>query len=120
MLNHRNQTLVIENILKIDFIESFVFVAQHDFVSLKDDLVQKITLELATYISLEANTDLSQITALKDFIADELRNKLDQSQMNLNNDDLDTIRGAAKVLLKNLPVTIHAIISNIKKVNKFK
>ncbi len=63
-------------------------------------------------------SDLS--SSLTDLIVNELTKKLDQSELNLNPEDFQAIRGTVKVVLKNLPGIIHAIISNIEKVNKFK
>jgi hypothetical protein len=59
---------------------------------------------------------LQILPSIKDLIVSDLTNKLDQTGLNLNNQDLESIRGTAKVLLKNLPVIINTIVSNIKKV----
>jgi hypothetical protein len=86
-----------------------------------DEFIQNIILQLAEYINNQTNSDLSELSSsLTNLIANELKNKLDQSELDLNAQDLENIRGTAKVVLKNLPFIINTIISNIKKVNKFK
>jgi hypothetical protein len=59
---------------------------------------------------------LQILPSIKDLIVSDLTNKLDQTGLNLNNQYLESILGTAKVLLKNLPVIINTIVSNIKKV----
>lgn len=86
-----------------------------------DEFIQNIILQLAEYINNQTNGDLSELSSsLTSLIANELKNKLDQSELDLNSQDLEDIRGTAKVVLKNLPFIINTIISNIKTVNKSK
>jgi len=86
-----------------------------------DEFIQNIIYQLAEYINNQTNGDLSELSSsLTNLIANELIHKLDKSELDLNAQDLEDIRGTARVVLKNLPFIINTIISNIKKVNKFK
>jgi len=86
-----------------------------------DEFIQNIIHQLAEYINNQTNGDLSELSSsLTNLIANELIHKLDKSELDLNAQDLEDIRGTARVVLKNLPFIINTIISNIKKVNKFK
>ncbi len=83
--------------------------------------MQEIIPLLAEYVNNQTSDDLSDLSSsLTDLIVNELTKKLDQSELDLNAEDFQAIRGTVKVVLKNLPAIIHAIISNIEKVNKFK
>jgi hypothetical protein len=85
-----------------------------------DDFIQNIILKLAEYINTQTYNNVSNTsTSSIDIIVDQLSSKLDHRGLDLNDNDQEAIRATTKVLLKNLPVIIHTIISNINKVNRF-
>jgi hypothetical protein len=84
-----------------------------------DEITQKIITKLAEYISTQTNDASSVIpSSAINTLVDQLSNKLNQSEVDLTNDDLNTLGATAKIFLKNLPVIINAIVSNIDIVRK--
>jgi hypothetical protein len=84
-----------------------------------DEITQKIITKLAEYISTQTNDASSVIpSSAINTLVDQLSNKLNQSEVDLTDDDLNTLGATAKIFLKNLPVIINAIVSNIDIVRK--
>ena len=93
----------------------YLFVASQDNPAPSSAVVEKIINNIADYISAHSNSDPADIDAsTKKAIVDQLRKKLDDSDLNINNDDLDAIQATVQVLLQTLPLTINTVLSKVQ------
>ena len=77
-----------------------------------DELLSKIIDHLAEYIQSQLHNQLSSFLSTQVLI-DELHEKLDDSDLNFDFDNFDSIFGEVRLLFKNLPLTIQSTVDYV-------
>lgn len=80
--------------------------------ALKEEFLDEVIVLLAEYIKNKTNAESSNSIAV------QLKDKLDRSELDVQDNDQTGIRGTVELLLKNLPLVIQTVVSNIEIVMK--
>ena len=92
---------------------NFSFIESTNAALVNDEFLHQIIVLLAEYIKNHTNIESPEP------IVHQLKDKLDQSQLNVTEEGDAGIHGTVELLLKDLPMIIQTVVSSVEIVEKF-